>query len=524
MDLETLAIRFFTQGEDQVRAALQGMSNDTDQLSGKLSGDLSSGWDSVITKVTSLISIWAAADLFKHIIQEAGELAIKLNVMSQSTGIGAEKLAEIGEQAELAFVPTDSLRTASAACDGMSDSSSRGALAMKAMGLDVESFHGDASKAFEAIAGKLSSYRDDLHKSAIITDLFGRGANLAPLLNQFKQTQTEVQALGQTMTAAQQGAMLDMEHSFVRLKIVSDGYTRQIATEAAPALKVLADAFTINIKNGEQFNVVAEVVGGTIRFLATIVLLVKDAFVILGHQVADTLADIYLFASGVGKAMVDLAHGNFKKAAGDIAQGFTDMNHAIDAQWHDLIKDGTDAANELKNLFGFGTPSAPAPGGVAKPSAPAVKPPKESDPGKLLKDFLEEQKAEVAAMKASYELKVKIEQDSADATDAKYATIKAMDEAPYLVEVAPRSTASSRAEVILDQLKTQEAASAARRHLDAEKGREEQYLADILAIPACKLDDTKELAKVQANEAKQFAQITTKSIEAIFKTGFEKGG
>ena len=60
------------------------------------------------------------------------------------------------------------------------------------------------------------------------------------------------------------------------------------------------------------------------------------------------------------------------------------MNHAIDAQWHDLIKDGTDAANELKNLFGFDTPSAPAPGGVAKPSAPAVKPPKESDPGKLL--------------------------------------------------------------------------------------------------------------------------------------------
>ena len=45
-------------------------------------------------------------------IEEAGRLAVKLEVFSQQTGISAGRLAEMGEQAELSFVPVDSLRSA----------------------------------------------------------------------------------------------------------------------------------------------------------------------------------------------------------------------------------------------------------------------------------------------------------------------------------------------------------------------------------------------------------------------------
>jgi hypothetical protein len=521
MDLETLAIRFFTSGEDAVRAALQGISDDGEKVAGTLSGPVSNGWEEVTRRVTELISVWAAAELFKHMIEEAGQLAIKLEVFSQQTGISSEKLAELGEQAELSFVPVDSLQSAfRRLAMGMGDAQSRSSIAMRAMGLDIESFHGDTGKAFEAIAEKFANYKDDANKSALLTAIFGRGAQLTPLLNQFKETQAEVRAMGTAMTDVQKDALLKYEQAMIRMKLHTDAFGRSIATEAAPALTMLAQAFTINTGDMGDFNVIAELIGGTIRFLATVVLLLKDAFVILGHQAGDVMAGLFHVIDGLGKAVYDVAHGQFKQATTDIKQGFVDMNHDIDQGARDLAKDLKDSGAEIAKLYGFGGDD---PSGKRTPGtggAPMVKPPKpekEKYPG--LKDFLETQKLEIEAMKARYELEEKLEADSEDQTAQKYAKIQAMDEA-YLLQVG--SIYGFESAEYYNQLKTMEEHH--KEHLKAKEKDEAEYAKNVKGINDMMRGWDEEAAKKLLAESKQYAQLTVNAIQSTMRAGFAKGG
>ncbi len=520
MDLETLAIRFFTQGEDAVRSALQEITADSDKVGDSLENNVTKGFDQVKDKVIELIGVWGAAELFKHMIEEAGELAVKLEVFSQQTGISAERLAEMGEQAELSFVPVDSLRSAFLRLGmSMGDSQSRGALAMKAMGLNVESFHGDAEKAFTAIAEKFATYRDDLNKSALQTALFGRGGQMTPLLNSFKQTQAEVKDLAQSMTDAQKTAMLDYERSMIRLKLVTDGFGRQVAAETAPALKALADSFTVSIKNGEDFNVIAEVLTGTIRFLGSVVLILKNAFILLGHQGADAFAALALGAEGLGHIIKDVITGNFKQIPIDAKTMMSQVNQAIDEGWRDLIKDGKTASDELKSLFGFGDNT---PGGKRTPgtkSAPMVKPAKEDNGKDLLKAMLDMYKQEAEVAKATYELQTKIAQDLDTDTKTKYAKIEAQDQA-YLAFIVDMYDEGSKE--YLDQLKVIEEHH--KQHLDAKLKDENDYAKNIKEINDMVRGWEEVAAKKQKDDAEKFAKVTTNSIEAIFKEGFSKGG
>ena len=520
MDLETLAIRFFTSGEDAVRAALQGISDDGEKVAGTLSGPVSNGWEEVTRRVTELISVWAAAELFKHMIEEAGQLAVKLEVFSQQTGVSSEKLAELGEQAELSFVPVDSLQSAfRRLAMGMGDAQSRSSIAMRAMGLDIESFHGDTGKAFEAIAEKFANYKDDANKSALLTAIFGRGAQLTPLLNQFKETQAEVRAMGTAMTDVQKDALLKYEQAMIRMKLHTDAFGRSIATEAAPALTMLAQAFTINTGDMGDFNVIAELIGGTIRFLATVVLLLKDAFVILGHQAGDVMAGLFHVIDGLGKAVHDVAHGQFKQATTDIKQGFVDMNHDIDQGARDLAKDLKDSGAEIAKLYGFGGDD---PSGKRTPGtggAPMVKPPKpekEKYPG--LKDFLETQKLEIEAMKAKYELEEKLEADSEDQTAQKYAKIQAMDEA-YLLQVG--SIYGFESAEYYNQLKTMEEHH--KEHLKAKEKDEAEYAKNVKGINDMLQGWQDESDKLAKQKALAIAKEIGTGIQDIAKAAFAKG-
>jgi hypothetical protein len=524
VDLETLAIRFITQGEDAVRGVLQSLSNDGEQLGSKLSTDVADGFSDVMTNVVKLIGVWEAASLFKRMIEDAGALAVKLEVFSQQTGISAEKLGEIGEQAELSFVPVDSLRSAFLRLAmSMGDANSRGAVAMKSMGLDVKSFHGDTEKAFTAIAEKFAGYRDDANKSALMTAIFGRGGQMTPLLNQFKETQAEVKKLGQTMTTEQQGALLDMEHSFVRLKIVADGFGRQIATETAPALQALAEAFTVNLQEGEQFNVVAELIGGTARFLATVVLLVEGAFLILGHAIGDTInimAEAFPNMREFSNILLDIVTQNWAKLAIDIATPLQQITRNFAEMDREIKRDAKETMAQLKNLYGFGDEAGGPKRTPGTKSAPMAKPAKDPDDGKAeLKAMLDAYKQEAEVAKANYDLQAKIAEDSQHTESEKWAKIKALDQA-YLAFLVDMYDEGSKE--YLDQLTVMEEHQKA--HNEHEMAEAKKQTQALNAQIDARATHDEQLLKERERVAQQWASDVSQAIGSAFKAGLSKGG
>src|ERR1035437_7256495 len=177
MDLETLAIRFSTQGEAQVRTALQGISNDTGFLH---------------SKMTQLLGVLGSVAFWEETITKSTELAASLSVLSQKTGETIENLSRLQYAANLSHVETGQLdmglKFLARSMQQVSLGAGPGAAAFKAMGVNVKDATGATRPMVEVlsdVAEKFSGYKDGADKAALALDLFGRsGVAMIPLLDQ----------------------------------------------------------------------------------------------------------------------------------------------------------------------------------------------------------------------------------------------------------------------------------------------------------------------------------------------------
>lgn len=507
MDLYELALKLTTEGEAEMRAALATIAEHGQHTAESLGG-IEHAFHNMLGPLVELIAVWEGAEIFKHMIEEAAELAVKLERTSQMTGITAERLAELGEAAELSYVPVDQLNIAFRRLSiSLTDAHSKGAQAMAAMGLDIKSFHGDADKALTAIAEKFASFKDDANKSALAIEIFGRGGlAMIPLLNNLAETTEKVKELGQTMTNEQKTTMLEYEQAMIRLKITSDGFSRQIATETAPAIATLADAFTIAIREGERVNVVAELIAGTMRFLATVILVVKLAFEIAADVVV-AFANTAIAAFGtVGKLWTDFWHMDKDALKKDATEGLAGIREA----WHStadmMLEDAKRTDEAIAKLYGFGDADEAKAKKKGTKKAPVIAGKEEKDDS--FKYFLKRLQDEQAATKAKYEYDVEAAKDN-------YEKISALD-AAYLATVIDLYDEGSKE--YYEALKEQE------RH------KQEHDKAILAMQKRLKKDmdtlDDEALAREaeRHKKAEELSRVSASIIEATFKAGFSKGG
>ncbi len=519
MDLFELAMRLTTEGEAQMTAVLDSIAAQGAETATALE-EVQSAWHGMIGPVVELIAVWEGAELFKHMIDEAAELAVKLERTSQMTGISSERLAELGEAAEMSYVPVEQLQTSFRRLSiSLTDMNSRGAQAMKAMGLDIEQFHGDADAALTAISDKFATFKDDANKSALAIEIFGRGGlAMIPLLNNLRETTKAVKDLGQTMSSEQKDHMLQYEQSMIRLKITSDGFARTVADTAEPALKAMADAFTVTLAEGEKFNVVGEVLAGTIRFLASIVLFLKEGFLAIASTLVLVINEVGEFGLTWLRVTKDLITMNPGAMAADWQSGLAIMKSSFTAFTDDVEKDADETRSQLANLFGFGDDTAPKSGKKA-PTKQAPKIPEKQKEDETWKYNLKAIRDQIEAEKELYELQVKRVQDSGEQEEEKYAKIKALD-AAQLAEVEDLYGDQSRE--YFEQLKVMESHTEA--HNKVLLDMQEKAGRDWLKVQEDKTKSLQKLLDFQKSMSQQAVTDITKTIENTFKAGFEKGG
>lgn len=137
----------------------------------------------------ALVTAFAVREL-AGFVQSVIDLDAQLGDMSKKVGVSTETLSALGQVArrngsDLDAVKTGFVQLAKAA----TDSSSKGAKALQAMGIPLKQFLAlKPADQFDLVAQKFAGYEDGARKAALATALFGKtGADLIPTLNQVGQ-------------------------------------------------------------------------------------------------------------------------------------------------------------------------------------------------------------------------------------------------------------------------------------------------------------------------------------------------
>src|ERR1017187_493329 len=269
MDLETLAIRFSTQGEAQVRTALQGISDDTGFLH---------------SKMTQLLGVLGSVAFWEQTITKSVELATSLTVLSQKTGESVENLSKLQYAANLSHVSTESLdvglKFLARSMQQATLGTGPGAAAFRALGISTKDATGQTRSMGDVIgdvAEKFSGMKDGANKMALALDLLGRnGAAWIPFLNQgrggIKAFTDEADRLGAKLTGVQANQLVQFGEEMKRFHAVIDAVERSLALALIPALENLGTALFGASKGANEFESIAKEVGKVAAWLSNVII------------------------------------------------------------------------------------------------------------------------------------------------------------------------------------------------------------------------------------------------------------
>jgi hypothetical protein len=374
--LAELAIKLGADGEAQLAAALVNLRGETNRLHQSFQQAQTStvrlhesfdGLGSVVDRIkvpfAAFAALLAGGTLFKEIIGGAVETAASLEVMRQKTGESIEELSRLRYAADLSHVSAEQLdngmkflaRSMQAASIGTGPA----AKAMEAMGLSIHDATGKLKTLREMlleVSDKFRSYEDGAAKDALALDIFGRaGLGMIPMLNKGREgiaaLEAESDKLHHTMSSAQADVLLQYEASMKRLHAEMQGFGQQIAVAVTPSLMALADAFTTSAADGEKFNIVLELIRGTLRFIAVAVETVRAEFVYFGHIFGNVLALAVGELTDASKVFDDVMSGHFAKVPSDVRTMLTHAKAAGNELWGDMTKDGDEYLAKVRAIF-----------------------------------------------------------------------------------------------------------------------------------------------------------------------------
>lgn len=258
--------------------------------------------------------------------KSATNAADELNKLSQKVGIATEELSALKHAAELSDVGLDQLRTGlvkmskevAAAAGGSAEAVAK----FSAIGVSVTDAAGKVrgtSAIFRDVAERFSQYEDGATKAALATEFFGKaGADIIPLLNLgadgLQRAADEAERFGLIVgTDAAQRAE-EFNDNMSRMGAIARGVSLQMSGQMTPTLIGLQRAMLGAANNSNLVASAAASAATGLRLLVSSGVIVTTIFQGLGQSLG-----------AVGAALVAIAHGEFRRAASIIKEGYKDI-------------------------------------------------------------------------------------------------------------------------------------------------------------------------------------------------------
>lgn len=300
------------------------------------------------------VAMAAAATALAVSIKHAVDEADKLGKMAQKIGVPVEELSALKHAADLSGVGIEALGTsmgklAKTMVEAAAKPASEAANAFRALGVSVTNSDGtlkSSSQVLSDVAGKFEGLKDGAGKTAVSMAIFGKsGKDMIPLLNSGAQGLQEMKD-----EAAKLGIVIDNQtaksaeafnDNLTRLGKAKDGIILKITAGMLPAMEDLSAAMVQTAKDTDGLKSIGEILGGSLKVLATI-----------GNGVADVFKQLSLNFNAVVAAISLAAKGEFSAALGVFRAWQEESNKlsvagqaAFDALWGG----GADGATRFAN-------------------------------------------------------------------------------------------------------------------------------------------------------------------------------
>ncbi|NHZ34477.1 hypothetical protein [Massilia rubra] len=253
-----------------------------------------------------------------------------------------------------------------------------------------------------SVAEAFKGMKDGAQKSALAIKIFGEGGDaLIPMLNDgakgLKEMEENARDLGLTISDETAESAGKFNSQLDLIKLGATGMATRIAADLLPTLTNLSDVFLETMKSSELLGFAAHVLGGFLKSLFAVALMVGEVFSQVGKTIGGMMAEIAVGIGGYGEAIGKLMNRDWSGALASAKQTYAQIT-AMNA---DIRQDKIDSMSAT-----FGRMEK-----VFSPDAPEK--PKE-DPKKIgLKDeLLREQKEREAAKKKAEENRASANKDT----------------------------------------------------------------------------------------------------------------
>lgn len=186
-------------------------------------------------------------------------------------------------------------------------------------------------EAFKAIAERIALMPDGLQKTALATQIFGRGAqSLIPLLNQgatgIEKMRAEAEQLGVVVSDKTAKSAERFNDQVQRIKAAIEGFGLRLAEALLPYMNQLADRLLDATKNAAEMQGRVQLLAETVKILANGVITLVYTFKGLGDAIAYSLSPLVIATDGWDA---------YKVAANESGRAVLDDLKAIARAWEE---------------------------------------------------------------------------------------------------------------------------------------------------------------------------------------------
>lgn len=250
----------------------------------------------------------AAIKGFASLIQGAIDAADETSKLAQKAGLATEEVAGLSLAFKQGGVESEvMLKALSKLAVGVAD----GNEALKVMGIETKNAEGNFKSSREilaSIAEKFEGYADGIEKTALAVEIFGKsGADLIPVLNagakELEKYDKIAKQLGLTVDEVTAKHAEKFNDTMELIGFTVKGLATRIMKDVIPGFELLATRFFDSARESNLLKSAAEFLTGPIKALQIVALGAAAAFEILGA-----------YFGSYAKAFMEFASGNFQGA------------------------------------------------------------------------------------------------------------------------------------------------------------------------------------------------------------------
>jgi hypothetical protein len=326
------------------RASTGAFTKDLDKVS-KLSFDTSKEIERSFKRIGGVIAaeLITAASAVTAAIAHTIDSAENMGLLARQVGFTAEQFSSLAYAAKLSDVPVETLSSSLVIMTQNLERSNEATLEGKAAHSALATlFRGnipvfrDANDAFVRISQKLSELPNDLQRTALQAQIFGKGSKQMTDLvlegaSGIAKLRAEAQSFGVVISDKTAKAADEFNDTLVKIKAVLDGLLIKLAEELLPVLQRLANSLLVNANNTSAYAARINILSTAVKVLVTAVLAVAGALDVMGNALATVISGLIFDFSKPKESWAML-----KESASQTSEAFMAAVEKIQNVWADL--------------------------------------------------------------------------------------------------------------------------------------------------------------------------------------------